>query len=262
MTAMWVADLRLKVARLVETYEKSPKTTQTAMEVLGAAQTFERMVTQRFESVGEEWPMEENPATGGKQFVYPDWWTATRSLNKYAFRLLLCHIIADVSDWLDGTEGQFQGSGMKAAAIAKEDIENIMASIPYLCGWKAGEQRGATSPCGRDDVSSAEGITSLLVIWPLFVAGESRFATDWQREYIQRKLGWIGDHMGVRHARGVAQVRLSSSLGSRLKRPSPGYKRVALRLLTFFPVDSTSKILPGPILHTVRYLERAKEENV
>lgn len=215
LTAMWVGDLRLRVARLIEARERSVTTIQTAMEILGAAQKFERLVTRRFEAEDRELLGEEivpcavspeHPA--GRKIVYSDWWTATRSINKYAFRLLLCHIIADVSGWLDGSESQFTGSGSKAAQIARQDIDSIIASIPYLCSWRAGASRGASSPCGRDDIASVEGITSLLVIWPLYLAGDSQFATREQKEYIQRRLGWIAENRGVKHASGVSKARL------------------------------------------------------
>lgn len=213
LTAMWVADLRLKVARLTESRDRSPDSIQSAMKILSSAQKFEWLVTQRFEAensevLGEQNELQTPPDHAGQtnNVVYSDWWSATRALNKYAFRLLLCHIIADISNWLNEGTGLFQGSGSKAAKTAKEDIEAIMSSLPYLCDRKSEEHRGATSPCGRDDLSSVEGITSLLVIWPLYLAGESRFATQTQKEHIYGRLGWIGDNMGVKHASGVSQV--------------------------------------------------------
>lgn len=236
LTAMYVGHLRQKVARLLKTDERSAKTVQEAMAILGTAQKFERMVTQRFEAEATELRGERvassplaDPARGTTTLVYSDWWTAARSLNKYAFRLLLCHIIADMSDWLG--EGPVNANaeadanananantqspedpGAKAANIAKQDIESIITSIPYLCTWEEGKSRGASSPCGRNDLVSTQGITSLLVIWPLYLAGDSRFATAEQKEYIQHKLAWMADNRGVRHALGVSKVGVLSSL--------------------------------------------------
>lgn len=216
---MWVANLRLRVARIVDRNERTPETLQAAMELLGMAQKFERMVTQGFEAEGSELAATErhlpsrtpeHPAE--TTIVYADWWTATRALNKYAFRLLLCHIIADVSEWLDGPEAQFRGSTSKAIDIARTDIENIIASIPYLCAWSPGQPRGASSPCGRDDVSSVEGLTSFVAIWPLYLAGDSRFASPEQKRYILRKLKWMGENVGVKHAVCISRVRTSSHL--------------------------------------------------
>lgn len=214
LTSMYVADLRLKFGRLLESNERSVETIQVAMQILGTAQKFESMMTQRVNAESMESPGQrivpshssEHPAMS--TIVYSDWWTATRSLNKYALRLLLCNIIADVSEWLDGPEGQFKGSSQKAIDIAKDDVENIIASIPYLCTWGAGKPRGASSPCGLNDVASVEGLTSLLAIWPLYLAGDSRFATAEQKHYIQRRLSWIGENVGVKHASGVSKVRI------------------------------------------------------
>lgn len=227
LAAMYVGHLRQKAARLLKSGgERNAKTIKEAMEILGTAQKFEKLVTQRFEAEANELlgervgpPSSSSPPPTGADdnddssresstLVYSDWWTASRSLNKYAFRLLICHIIADISEWLgDGRDAQqFQGSGMKAAAIAKRDIDSIIASIPYLCAWREGKSRGASSPCGRDDVTSIQGITSMMVIWPLYLAGNSRFATVEQKEYIRHKLAWMADNRGVRHALGVSKV--------------------------------------------------------
>lgn len=229
LVAMWVGDLRLKVDRLLKTKERNAETNESALGILTAAQKFERMVTKRFEAeepdlLGEKrMPslLENHPAA--HTIVYSDWWTATRSLNKYAFRLLLCHMIADTSEWLDqggpGSPSQFIGAGQQAREVAVNDIETIIASIPYLCAWGSGEPRGASSPCGRSDVASVEGITSLLVVWPLYLAANSQFATQEQKDYIQRKLGWIGETVGVKHASGVSKVRKRSTLPPPLPLP-------------------------------------------
>lgn len=236
LAVMHVGHLRQKAARLLNKSggERNAKTIKEAMEILGTAQKFERLVTQRFEAEANELlgervgPSSSSLSSGAgddddenddgdnnynnnmrerSTLVYSDWWTASRSLNKYAFRLLICRIIADISEWLgDGPDAQFQGSGAKAAAIAKRDIESIIASIPYLCAWREGKSRGASSPCGRDDVTSIQGITSMMVIWPLYLAGDSRFATVEQKEYIRHKLAWMADNRGVRHALGVSKV--------------------------------------------------------
>ncbi|KAJ4393250.1 hypothetical protein N0V93_002458 [Gnomoniopsis smithogilvyi] len=213
LAAMYVGHLRQKAARLLAASERNAKITQDAIEVLGTAQKFEKLVTQRFDAeasqlLGER--VEPSPNADdsyGSTLVYSDWWTASRSLNKYAFRLLICHIIADISDWLcKGPDAlHFQGSVLKAATIAKRDIDSIIASIPYLCAWEEGKPRGASSPCGRDDVASTQGITSMMIIWPLYLAGKSRFATVEQKEYILRKLAWMAENRGVRHALGVSK---------------------------------------------------------
>lgn len=216
LTTMYVADLRLKLGRLLESGQRNDRTTQLAMRILSAARKLESMMTQRLsankakekqpqEVSGRLTALEENPMA--TPIVYSDWWTATRTLNKYAFRLLLCNIIADAAEWLDGQpEKNFEDSLQRADNIAREDIKDIIASIPYLCTWAAGKPRGASSPCGLNDVASVEGLTSLLAIWPLWLAGDSRFATQGQKNYIRSRLSWIGENVGVKHASSVCKV--------------------------------------------------------
>ncbi|KAG8165093.1 hypothetical protein KVR01_005368 [Diaporthe batatas] len=196
LTSMRMLDLRSKLASLLASPRRDSEATRKAVKILMTAQEFERRVTQYYES--EDLMAKKNlwhTKSESAHIVYPDWWTATRWLNKYAFRLLICHIIADVSNWLaESADPWPQTLGTTASHTAKEDIHNIIASIPYLCSWKGiGEDppKGAKSPCGSDDAASVEGITNLMVIWPLVLAAESQFVTPEQKEYVQGRLGWI-----------------------------------------------------------------------
>lgn len=195
LSFMYAGNLRLQAARLCSKVERDAKTMQEALRILKTAQEFEKMVTQRVKT--------------GPRIEYSDWWTATRSLNKYAFRLLICHLIADVCAWLAGPgihDGEFEDTGMEAAATARADIESIVSAIPYLCEWTEGKERGASSPCGQNDAQSTRGVTHLLVIWPLYLAGDSRFSTVAQKDYIQLKLELMAENLGVRHASAVSKV--------------------------------------------------------
>lgn len=213
LTSMRMLDLRSKLANLLGSPRRDSEATRKAVKILMTAQEFERRVSQYYES--EDLMAKKNlwlaKSDANADLVYPDWWTATRWLNKYAFRLLICHIIADVSNWLaESTDPWPQNLGTTASQTAKEDIHNIIASIPYLCSWKGiggDPPKGAQSPCGSDDADSVEGITNLMVIWPLVLAAESQFVTPEQKEYVQGRLGWIGENMGVKHAAVVCEVR-------------------------------------------------------
>ncbi|KAJ0119754.1 hypothetical protein J7T55_013958 [Diaporthe amygdali] len=212
LTSMRMLDLRSKLASLLGSPRRDSEATRKAVKILMTAQEFEKRVSQYYES--EDLMAKKNlwvatTTDENADLVYPDWWTATRWLNKYAFRLLICHIIADVSAWLaESTEPWPQNLGTSASETAKEDIKNIIASIPYLCSWRGMAKdppKGAHSPCGSDDAGSVEGITNLMVIWPLVLAAESQFVTPEQRDYVQGRLKWIGQNMGVKHAAVVSE---------------------------------------------------------
>ncbi|KAI3398381.1 hypothetical protein diail_9473 [Diaporthe ilicicola] len=205
LTSMRMLDLRSKLANLLRSPRRDSEATRKAVKILMTAQEFEKRVTQYYES--EDLMAKKNLwlATPDEDtnLIYPDWWTATGWLNKYACRLLICHIIADVSTWLAESEEWPQNIGKKAAETAREDIRNIIASIPYLCSWKgmgSDPPKGANAPCGSDDADSVEGVTNLMVIWPLVLTADSQFVTPEQKEYVQGKLGWFGQNMGVKHA--------------------------------------------------------------
>lgn len=208
---MRMLDLRSKLASLLASPQRDSEATRKAIKILMTAQEFEMRVSQYYKS--EDLMAKRNlwlaKSSESADLVYPDWWTASRWLNKYAFRLLICHIIADVSNWLAESPDPWpQNLGTTASRTAKEDIHNIIASIPYLCSWKGIQEdppKGAKSPCGNDDAGSVEGITNLMVIWPLVLAAESQCVTPEQKEYVQGRLGWIGKNMGVKHAAVVCE---------------------------------------------------------
>jgi len=206
LTAMYVASLRLQAARLCEKVKRDAITVQEAMRILRTAQKFEKLVSARIDAESMESPGKVSPISG-----HSDWWTTALSLNKHAFRLLICHLIADVCAWLSwpGTQcSEFDESARNAAEVAKPDIDSIISIIPYLCTWTEGRRRGASSPCGRNDAQSTQGLTHLMVIWPLYLAADSPLATATQRDYIQLKLQLMAENLGVRHASAVSRVRI------------------------------------------------------
>lgn len=220
---MCFANLRVRIGLLLQSEQRTAETIEEATRLLAMAQN---ILIKGFAAEEKELLRNTSPSTSSTlssssssssdedledddfllPVTYPDWWTATRALNRHALRLLLCHIIADASAWLGRSPSE------EAAAMARDDISSIIAAIPFLCTWDAAAApRGATSPCGRADcAASVEGITSLLVIWPLWLAGSSPFARPAQSEYIQQRLVWIGKEFGVKHAIGISQVRMPS----------------------------------------------------
>jgi hypothetical protein len=89
-----------------------------------------------------------------------------------------------------------------------ELIDGIIASIPYFLGWKgrsdealAGESQSACS-----SNSKVIGVGAFYVMWPMFVAANSDFATPEQRAFVKGRLICVAENLGINQADRLIQV--------------------------------------------------------
>lgn len=93
-----------------------------------------------------------------------------------------------------------------------ELIDGIIASVPYFLGLKtrpegalAGDSQSA---CGTSTL--VKGVGAFYVMWPMFVAANSDFATPEQRAFVKGRLVYIAENLGVNQASKLIQVCLHS----------------------------------------------------
>ena len=80
-------------------------------------------------------------------------------------------------------------------------IEDIVASVPYFSGWNSNTNPTTASSLGKDIDGSANGVSGVFLMWPLFVACSSDFASDSQKTFSRERLAFIADKMGIGQAR-------------------------------------------------------------
>ena len=100
----------------------------------------------------------------------------------------------------------------KASLACSQLIEDVVASIPYFFSWKTNSKA-----CTFDDTSpqSAFGATSssikatsaLLILWPIYTAAASDFASKSQKAFLAGRLKAIHEVTGVNHANILRHVR-------------------------------------------------------
>jgi hypothetical protein len=94
-----------------------------------------------------------------------------------------------------------------------ELIDGIIASIPYFLGWKGcldgviSEE--SQSVCGSN--SKVIGAGAFYVMWPIFVAANSDFATSKQRSFVKGRLECIAENWGINQAHRLVKVCSPSS---------------------------------------------------
>jgi hypothetical protein len=91
-----------------------------------------------------------------------------------------------------------------ASRICRQLVEDIVASVPYFFGWNS-ENDGAMKAranfaCGSTDDLAVKPLTGIFVMWPLFAAAASDFATPSQRIFLRGRLKHVAEIMGINQA--------------------------------------------------------------
>lgn len=127
-----------------------------------------------------------------------------------AARLYIRNTALRCRAWLLGPERDYRDTDEYAAAqrLGAEIIEDIVASVPYVFG-AARVGSGATAmPSGvRYQPPSLAGV---FVMWPVFAAASSDFATEAQRTFLKGTLKYISEEIGIGQAAILAGVRVST----------------------------------------------------
>jgi hypothetical protein len=97
-----------------------------------------------------------------------------------------------------------------AAQTCKYLIEDIIASIPYFFVWSRDTDMviidRIQSLCGN---IALKGVSAVFLIWPIYVAISSDFATSSQRNFLRGKLAYIAESVGLGQAAIMLQVYIS-----------------------------------------------------
>ncbi|KAK3943898.1 hypothetical protein QBC46DRAFT_306047 [Diplogelasinospora grovesii] len=142
---------------------------------------------------------------GGRCHTYSSVWVAAKRVNCSASRILLTGIMirclrriyypADCTATPDYTE---------AVRIGEEEVDNIVAGIPYFFNWTGDSATTPFSPCGNP--TAPKGLAGLFCIWPLTIAASSEFATENKGQYIRRHLLSFSEATGSKHAELFSRI--------------------------------------------------------
>ncbi|ROW06167.1 hypothetical protein VMCG_04497 [Cytospora schulzeri] len=130
-----------------------------------------------------------------------------------AARLYIRNTALRCRAWLLGPEVDYRATPEYVAsqALCAEIIEDIVASVPYVFGaariGSGPAQAAATPAAGRYQPPSLAGV---FVMWPVFAAASSDFATETQRTFLKRTLRYISDEIGIGQAAILAGFNLRS----------------------------------------------------
>lgn len=152
----------------------------------------------------------------GRVDAYGELWMAYKYNVVRSCRLFIWTTILRCAAWL-GYPHDYRLSPeyTTASRICRQLIEDIVASVPYFFGWNCENNSAmnarANFACGTND-PTVKPLTGIFVMWPLFAAAASDFATPSQRHFLRGRLKHVAEIMGINQALILFGVTILSLL--------------------------------------------------
>jgi hypothetical protein len=226
-----VTELRADVNRAMMLMPRTAENATKIQDLMLRAQKLEAGFLDWLPNVPEEWKyktvawMDAVPGQDpGKSEVFPgkvDMYTdlSISSLwNMYRVsRLFLSGIVIRCAAWLCApVDYRTTPEYANSSRLGVDMINDMVASIPYHLGWigekgkfRTGNHSGFA--CGDEDSGNAKVLGAYFLVWPLFTALCSDFATDAQRKYITGRLNFMAENLGLSQAAVLSHVSSSYS---------------------------------------------------
>ncbi|KAI0467297.1 hypothetical protein F4859DRAFT_525943 [Xylaria cf. heliscus] len=238
------SEIRAQAIQLIDTLTKSPENIELMLEVIRKAQAADQEVAAWQENLPEEWHHKtvawedsvlsssssgsgsgsSSSSSGndcstaevfpGRVDVYNDVWIGSVANSARAVRLILHSMSVRCAAWVCApVDYRTTPEYATAAAVCRDAITDIIASVPYFLGWHLRRTDvGHVTPnfgtfaCGDDD--SAKGLAGYLLTWPLICVISQDYATDAQRQWVLGRLRTIGNDLGVKYALAMCQLQM------------------------------------------------------
>jgi hypothetical protein len=149
----------------------------------------------------------------GRVDAYGELWMAYKYNIVRACRLFIWTVILRCVAWLgDPRDYRLTPEYTTASRICQQLIEDIVSSVPYFFGWNRDRDAAMADKsnfaCGTTDYTAVRPLAGLFVMWPLFVAASSDFASPSQRIFLRSRLKYVAEIMGINQAIILFQVQL------------------------------------------------------
>lgn len=224
------SELRADATRLMMEVARTPESIGLMLALIRRAQNVDQEAVRWMRDVPESWRYEsvawEDSVPGGdygkaevfpgRVDVYQDYSIASGWNMVRVTRLILASVIVRCAAWVcSPVDYRTTPEYATAAGTCVDMITDIIASVPYHLGWHLKperrrrlqlQQKGRMSSfaCGEDD--SLKGLAGYFLTWPLGIIAGQDYTTDSQRSWVQGRLRYIADELGVKYARIICQV--------------------------------------------------------
>lgn len=167
--------------------------------------TWPRSISGFADDIPPEGSLETATVFPGPLYTFPNVHIAGKHLNTNASRIMLSGIMVRCVEWIcapsDHTETDYYNEAM---AIGREEVANVLATVPYFVSWTGDAATTPYFPCGAPD--SPRAYSAVTALYPLLCTGLSCFATTEQKRWLCGRLRFISETMGIRQADMFAQV--------------------------------------------------------
>jgi hypothetical protein len=151
------------------------------------------------------------PAYPGRVDVYSDLWMASKYNFARTSRLFASSLVLRCTVWLcSPIDYRITPEYAVAAKLGSEIIQDIVSSVPFFL---EGVQNADPRPlnltefaCGEVEDRTPKGLAAFFIMWPIFAAASSDFATDSQRAWLRGRLRFIGETVKIQQASVWADV--------------------------------------------------------
>lgn len=149
----------------------------------------------------------------GRVDAYGELWMAYKYNIVRSCRLFIYSTILRCVAWLGNSHDyRLTPEYTTAARICRQLVEDIVASVPYFFGWNSENdvtmKARANFACGSSDDPSVKPLSGIFVMWPLFTAAASDFASPSQRIFLRGRLKHIAETMGIAQALILSELPL------------------------------------------------------
>lgn len=220
------SELRAEITRLMSTLARSPENIELMLTLIRRAQTVDSECVKWIKNVPESWKWksvawEDSVPSGdfsraevfpGRVDVYRDFYIASVWNMLRVSRLVLASVIVRCAAWVcSPVDYRTTPEYATAARTCVDTITDIIASVPYHLGWHLKPERRhllekqlSGFACGEED--ALKGLAGYFLTWPLGCIQSQDYTTDAQRSWIQGRLRYIADELGVKYAHILCQV--------------------------------------------------------
>jgi hypothetical protein len=219
-----MAQLRADNDKITSLTTHTTENLEKVLKLLRRAEALEREYIAWVENLPAAWAIKtvawldgdvENLETSvvhpGRVVAYGELWMAYYYNTVRTCRLYIWTTILRCVAWMSNPRDyRLSPEYTTASCACRQLIEDIIASVPYFFGWNRDKDAAMADKsnfaCGVNDNTSIKGLSGIFVMWPIFTAAASDFASPSQRLYLRGRLRYIAEQMGINQAAILLQV--------------------------------------------------------
>lgn len=218
-----LAKLRVETDTITGMKDRTLQNTEKVMALLRRADVLEQKYIEWQKSLPAPWgaksvvwidevaDLEHSFVHPGNVYTYGDIWKAQTHNTCRCARIYTWSIILCCTAWLRAPQDyRISPEYQLGSHRCKHLIADIVASVPYIFGREQFIDRSsslrtnsASDPIGNHSI---KGLSSSEVMWSLFAAWRSDFASDSQRRFLEGRLTYMVEVMGIHQATMAIKV--------------------------------------------------------